>query len=68
MDEWLTRKEATTYLIRIGCPVSGTTLANLAVRNNSGDGPPFTRIGERTIRYKKSDLDAWAAQKAARIG
>ena len=30
----------------------------------SGDGPAFHRFGNR-VRYRKSDLDAWAARRRA---
>jgi predicted DNA-binding transcriptional regulator AlpA len=28
-----------------------------------GDGPPFVRISSRCVRYRKSDLEAWAAER-----
>ncbi len=64
---WFTRKKATAYLSKIGCPVSPQTLANLAVHENSGHGPPFSRIGKKIIRYSKEDLDTWAATKTVRV-
>ena len=30
----------------------------------SGDGPAFHRFGNR-VRYRRSDLDAWAARRRA---
>jgi excisionase family DNA binding protein len=47
---WLTRKEAAAYL-RIG----ESTLAKLFV---SGGGPEAIKIG-KSVRYCRSDLDAW---------
>lgn len=66
-EEWFNRKEAAAYLRAIGCPLSPQTLANMAVRGNSGGGPPFTRIGIKIVRYKKSDLGKWAAGKTVRV-
>ena len=65
--EWLTRKQAALYLRQLGCPLSPQTLANMAKHENSGQGPPFTRIGVQIVRYNKDDLAAWAARKAVRI-
>jgi hypothetical protein len=31
----------------------------------TGNGPRFTRLAERAIRYRVSDLIAWAEQRAA---
>ena len=41
--EFLTRKEASTFLESLGCPVSYYTLSKYAENNNAGHGPPFTR-------------------------
>lgn len=57
---WLTREEAAAYLGRIGCPISGKTLANYAANGNAGHGPAFVRSGWRTVRYRQSDLESWA--------
>jgi len=65
--EWLTRKQASLYLTSIGCPLSPQTLANRAANNNKGNGPPYSRIGWNIVRYKRSDLDAWAAKNIDRI-
>lgn len=65
--EWLSRKEAARYLESIGCPVSVRTLETRAVNNNEGRGPPFTRIGWKTVRYKREDLDRWAKKEAVRV-
>ena len=54
---YLKPREAAVYL---GSAVS--TLAKLRVR---GDGPVFLRLG-KSIRYRKSDLDAWMALSASR--
>ncbi len=67
-DDWLTRKEAATYLASIGCPISKRALEKRASNNNAGKGPAFTRIGWRTVRYKREDLDAWAYRETTRCG
>jgi hypothetical protein len=59
-ETWLTRRSAAIYLTRIGCPIAKRTLDKMAVKNNSGKGPPFTRVRWKTVRYRQSDLDAWA--------
>jgi hypothetical protein len=64
---WLTRKEAATFLTRIGCPISVWTLAQMAVRDNEGKGPPFIRTGWKTLRYEPADLRAWAAKQITRV-
>ncbi len=66
-DDFLTRKQAAAYLTKIGCPISYATLANRAAHNNAGKGPPFTRTGWRTVRYRKQDLDAWAYRNTERV-
>jgi len=65
---WLTRKEASKLLGELGCPVSPGGLARLAVRDNTGGGPPFTRSRKRTVRYLAADLRAWAAHQIRRVG
>ena len=47
---------AATYL-----GLSARTLDGYRV---SGDGPAFHRFGNR-VRYRRSDLDAWAARRRA---
>lgn len=29
------------------------------------DGPPFVRVGTRSIRYRRSDLDRWLEQRCS---
>lgn len=62
-SELLSRKQAAAYLTSIGCPISIYTLANLASNNNEGKGPSFQRTRWKIIRYRKSDLDAWARKE-----
>lgn len=30
---------------------------------NRGDGPPFLRLGHKTVRYQASAVDAWLASR-----
>jgi hypothetical protein len=66
-DEFMSRKEAALYLTKKGCPVSAGGLANMACNNNAGRGPSLYRFKWRTVRYKKADLDKWAAEQGERI-
>ena len=65
--DFLSRKEASAYLAKIGCPLSVQTLANLAANQNAGKGPPFLRIRKKIVRYKKTSLDAWAYEHTTRV-
>jgi hypothetical protein len=56
-ETYLTRKEASTYLGRLGCPLSPRTLQRLG---GQGTGPRFVRHLQRVIRYPVSALDRWA--------
>jgi predicted DNA-binding transcriptional regulator AlpA len=40
------------------CGVSASFLHKSRIR---GDGPPFLKIGRRTVRYDVAKLDAWLA-------
>ena len=66
-DDWLNRKRASEYLVGLGCACSVKTLENFAINDNADGGPPFTRYRRSTVRYKRSDLDAWAAKQLRRI-
>lgn len=65
-DRWLTRQEAAEYLCSIGAPISAKTLANLACATSTNTGPAYTSSGWRTIRYRRADLDTWAAARKRR--
>lgn len=65
--EWLARKEVVGVLESVGCSISLRTLANMAANNNSGRGPSFYRTGWRIVRYKRSDVLAWANSRMTRI-
>lgn len=65
--QWLSRKAAAIYLTRIGCPTTNRTLEKMGMKNNCGKGPPFTRIGWKTVRYLVADLDDWAKRRMVRV-
>ena len=67
IETWLTREQAAQFLNTLGCPFTVGYLAKMAAERNAGDGPPFTRSGWRTVRYAKSDLEAWAKRKLERV-
>lgn len=67
-EVWLSRKAAAIYLTRLGVPMKHEYLAKLAQPENAGKGPKFTKPGWRTVRYAKSDLDAFAAIKLVKYG
>lgn len=66
-DDLLTRKAASAYLEKLGCPVAPRTLSNLAANDNAGKGPPFYRFRWKSIRYKRSDLDLWVRKEIKRV-
>jgi hypothetical protein len=66
-ETWLSRKAAAVYLTRIGCHMTHRTLERMAGRNNAGGGPSFVRAGWKSVRYRQSDLDSWAAKRMVRI-
>ena len=61
------RKEAAAYLTRIGCPISPRTLENLAMNNNAGKGPPYTRMRWKTVVYNRVELEQWAERQKVRV-
>lgn len=65
--DWLTRKEVSLYLYSLGCPISVSTLANMAGHDNAGGGPPFSRVSWRIVRYLKRDVDAWVKRKVQKV-
>lgn len=52
--EYLTAKEAAAYT-----GISESYLAKLRMGVGPITGPTFARIGLRSVRYKRSDLDDW---------
>lgn len=65
--EFLSRKEASSFLHRMGCPISAKTLEKLAMHDNAGKGPPYTRFRWKQVRYLKSDLVTWAKAESVRV-
>jgi len=65
--EWLNRKQAANYLTSRGCPISADHLAALAMNNNAGKGPAYTRFRWRSVSYLKDDLEAWIKRESVRI-
>ena len=63
----LSRKEAAAYLTSIGCPISAHTLAKLAMDDNSGGGPPFTKVRQRLVWYSREDLAVWAKGQYVKV-
>lgn len=49
--EWFTPSEAGEYL-----RLSEKTLENLRLRS---EGPAYSRLGHRIVRYRRTDLDSW---------
>lgn len=59
MDQvYLTPKEAADY-----AALSESYLAKLRMGTGPQVGPRFLRIGQRAIRYRRADLDAWMQSK-----
>lgn len=63
----LTRKQAAQFLATLGYPITPGHLGNLASNNNARRGPPYTRIGWKTVRYREDDLAAWYNARAVRV-
>lgn len=61
-DRYLDRREAAEYLTDLGLRVSAGTLQKWV---STGGGPIYRRWGHRAV-YRRSDLDAWAAEKLSR--
>jgi excisionase family DNA binding protein len=56
---FFTRSEAAEY-----AGISPHILRKLALAGASG-GPPLIRIGYRTVRYQRQQLDEWLRQRGA---
>lgn len=41
----------------------GMTVSFLQARRIRGGGPPFVRVGSRTVRYNVADLEAWVEKQ-----
>ena len=58
-NRFLSRSEASEYLIGRGFRVARQTLAKYAV---TGDGPPYRSFGSRVV-YDPADLEAWISTR-----
>jgi hypothetical protein len=56
---FLSRSEASDYLVNRGLRVARQTLAKFAV---TGEGPAYRSFGSRVV-YDPADLDAWIAKR-----
>lgn len=63
-SQYLTRKEASRYMAQIGLPISPSTLANLAWKN---EGPTHYKLRGFIVRYTKRDLDIWVQANLKRV-
>lgn len=66
-DAPMNRKQAANYLTSIGCPISAGTLAKLAMDENAGGGPPFTKVRHRLVWYSREDLARWAKGQYVKV-
>ena len=55
---WLDTKAAASYL-----RLSASTLERY---RSQSEGPPYSRVGDSAVRYRVTDLDAWAESKSVR--
>ena len=55
----LNRAEAAAYV-----GISADTFRKMALTGATG-GPPMIRIGYRTVRYQRQQLDEWLRQRGA---
>jgi predicted DNA-binding transcriptional regulator AlpA len=58
-----TRTRAVLIDERDAADLIGLTPRFLQERRRTGDGPPFVRISSRCIRYRPSDIEAWAEDR-----
>ena len=66
-DDLLSRKQAAAYLCELGVRIAPKTLENKASNHNAGKGPPFIRIGWGQVKYRRSELDAWARRQMVEV-
>jgi len=64
----LNRKEAARYLNSLGYTIAPQTLAEMASNNNAGKGPKFIKFGWAQVKYRRSELDAWAKSRMREVG
>lgn len=61
-NTYMSAIEAAQYL-----GLSESYLAKLRMGTFPEAGPAFCRIGQRAIRYRKSDLDVWMSSRIERV-
>lgn len=57
-DDYLTSKEAARFM--------GLSRSWLEKRRVFGDGPPYYKIGERRVLYRRAEVVAWLEQHRTR--
>ncbi|WP_372625060.1 helix-turn-helix transcriptional regulator [Falsiroseomonas sp.] len=57
---WLTPAQAACYL--------GLSIPGLEQMRRAGEGPAFSKVGARLVRYHLRDLDAWLARARTDTG
>jgi len=62
--EWLTRKEAASYLISLGYILTPQTLGRLA---SEGKGPPYKLTLSHITAYSRQELEVWAKANTKEI-
>ena len=67
-EHLLSRKEAARYLVSLGYTIAPQTLAEMASNNNAGKGPKFIKFGWSQVKYRRSELDAWAKSRMREVG
>ncbi len=55
----MTPQEAAKYI--------GVSEATLRLWRSRGEGPRYFRAGEKLVRYRRSDLDAWIETRLSRV-
>jgi Helix-turn-helix domain len=60
---YLSRSEASDYLVSRGFRISRQTLAKFA---GTGDGPAYRSFGTRAV-YDPADLDAWIEARLTKV-
>jgi hypothetical protein len=63
-DDLLSRKSAVNYLLHIGCPISSRVLEELV---STGGGPPFIKVRNARVWYKRRELRDWAKTQVVRV-
>lgn len=43
----------------------GVSIQWLEIGRTRGYGPPFTKLGERCVRYRRGDVREWLAERAS---